>query len=475
MKAAIYTRVSTSEQATDGNSLDAQLAALRFYAKQKDWQIWEEYIDGGFSGGTDQRPALQRLMHDALEKRFDVLICVKLDRFFRNIRLLLDYLERVDQLGITFISTQEGLDTSTPMGKFTLHILGVIGEFERGRIGERIKDTRNHLASKNQWSSGRTPFGYRFNTQTRELVIEPVEAEVIQFMFNHYLNDRLGIIRLAELLNKENKTTPRLGHRKHNVWTQSAVRHVLTHPAYKGGPNEAWQFKCPAIVDLTTWGLVQKRLSNNRHFKKGTTEREFQGLLKCGLCGHTLRIGYNHNTNPHYECPGRLKRLHLDGSQRCTLPRFNADTLDDSLNKQISEIFNNPELFNKHVKETIRNLESEMKELERRLKPLKAETDKIKKDMEIADTKFEVGRLDKQSYTAIIAGLNARLRKIERQQAEADPMLLKEYKEKQMDLACVNSTIRIHTMCHQRPRGFVIRRIWTLSKCLPKLSESRKV
>jgi site-specific DNA recombinase len=440
MRAALYTRVSTSEQATEGNSLDAQLAALRTYAKLHNYEIWEEYVDGGYSGGTDQRPALQRLMHDAIAHRFDILICAKLDRLFRNIRLLLNYLHQLDQLGITFIATQEGLDTSTPNGKFSIQILGVIAEFEHGRIGDRVKDARRHLASKHQWSSGRTPFGYRFNKETKELVIEPLESEVIQFAFNRYLNDSLGIIRLAELLNSERKTTPRLGHRKHNLWTQSAVRYVLTHHAYKGGPNESWRFKCPAIVDPITWELVQKRLSNNRHFRPVTTKREFQGLLRCGLCGHTLRIGYNHNTNPHYECPGRTAKLHLDGSPRCKLPRLEADILDESLSKQVSKIFSDPEQFKKHITETINNLESEIRELEHRLKPLQAETDRIKHDMEVADTKFEVGRLDGATYKAIIAGLKAKLRGIERQQIEADPMLIGLYKVKLDYLEIVKDT-----------------------------------
>jgi DNA invertase Pin-like site-specific DNA recombinase len=432
MRVALYTRVSTSEQATEGNSLDAQLAALRTYAKLHNWEIWEEYVDGGFGGGTDERPALQRLMHDAIEKKFDILIVAKLDRFFRNLKHLVNYISQLDSLGIGFISTQEGLDTSNPMGKFTLNILGVIAEFERGRIGERVRDARKVLVERHQWSSGKTPFGFRFDKQNKQLEIYQPEAEVVEFMFNHYLNDSLSVKRLADLLNTEKKTTPRLIHRTHNLWTQSAVYPILTHGAYKGGPNEVWEFKCPAIVEPSTWTLVQTRLRTARHFKETTIKREFQGLLRCGLCGRTLHVSYNHSdtTVPIYSCPGRKSNSHLNGSLKCDLPRFNASTLDKSLSKQVTEVFSDPEIFKRYALETVENLEVEVKELERRLKPLQAENDRIKGDMAIADTMYKMRRLEPDEYRAMIAGLEIKLRAVERQQTAADPMLLKNYKEK---------------------------------------------
>ncbi len=131
---AVYARVSTQEQAVEGVSIDAQVAALKANAKIQGWEIIDEYIDGGYSGGTDDRPALKRLLADAKQKRLDIIAVCKLDRFFRNLRLLLNHLHGLEQLGIKFISTQEGLDTSTPYGKFAVQMMGVIAEFERGRI-----------------------------------------------------------------------------------------------------------------------------------------------------------------------------------------------------------------------------------------------------------------------------------------------------------------------------------------------------
>jgi len=120
LRVAPYSRVSSQEQVDEGVSIDAQIAALRANAKIQGWEIVDEYADGGFSGGTGDRPALKRLLTDAKKKRFDAIVTCKLDRFFRNLRLLLNLLNDLEQLGIKFVSIQEGLDTSTPHGRFSI-------------------------------------------------------------------------------------------------------------------------------------------------------------------------------------------------------------------------------------------------------------------------------------------------------------------------------------------------------------------
>ena len=161
-KVAVYARVSTQEQAVEGVSIDAQIAALKANAKIQGWEVTDVYIDGGYSGGTDERPALKRLLADAKQRQFNIIAVCKLDRFFRNLRLLLNRLDSLEQLGIKFITTQEGLDTSSPYGKFAVQMMGVIAEFERGRIGERVKDSRRYLIAQGRWPGGRPVYGYRW-------------------------------------------------------------------------------------------------------------------------------------------------------------------------------------------------------------------------------------------------------------------------------------------------------------------------
>ena len=138
------------------------------------------------------------MLFDARHKRFDVIAVSKIDRFFRNLRLLLDYLYELEQLGIKFISTQEGLDTSTPYGKFAVQIMGVIAEFERGRIGERVRDSRHHILARGDWPGGNTLYGYRWHNKGRKWEIVPEEAEIIRSVYDLYLKDNLGMIPIAE-------------------------------------------------------------------------------------------------------------------------------------------------------------------------------------------------------------------------------------------------------------------------------------
>jgi site-specific DNA recombinase len=428
-KVAIYTRVSSQEQVQDGNSLEIQKRDLTIYAK--DTQIWETYTDAGFSAKDDKRPSFQRMIFDAEAHRFDCIIVTKLDRIFRSMKNQYNFVDKIDRLGINFIAIQDNMDLATPQGRLMFGFLGTMAEQERRRLGERIRDTRRLKASQNVWTCGRTPFGYRFDKATKTLVIEPLEADSVSFIFYHYVNDDIGIIRLAELCNREGKITPRLGKRKNNLWNQSAIRYVLTHYAYTGQINTKWVFKCPEIISPELYELAQKKLRNNLHFKPATNIREFQGLLKCPLCGHTLRIGYNHSVTPYYECPGRLKRLHLDGTPRCTLPRFHADTFDKSLKSQIIDAFNSPEKLKNHIIETASNLENEVKELQRRIFPLNAEMDRIKGDMDKANTMFRLNQMDNQEYEAIITGCTVKLKELEKQKTDVDPLMLLNYQRKE--------------------------------------------
>src|SRR5688500_13660895 len=132
MKAAIYARVSTLDQEPEN-----QLAELRRYIEARGWTA-VEYVDHGVSGTKERRPALDRLLSDAKRRRFDVLVCWRLDRLGRNLKHLVTLIEELQSLGIAFVSLGEGIDCTTPAGKLQLHILAALAEFERERIRERV-------------------------------------------------------------------------------------------------------------------------------------------------------------------------------------------------------------------------------------------------------------------------------------------------------------------------------------------------
>ncbi len=134
MKAAIYCRVSTTEQ-----NASMQVEELRAYCSRRQWEIAEEFIDAGVSGSKESRPSLNRLLADAKRRKFDAVLVYRYDRFARSLRHLVNALAEFDALGIHFVSLHEGVDTSTPNGRLVFGIFASIAEFERELIRGRVR------------------------------------------------------------------------------------------------------------------------------------------------------------------------------------------------------------------------------------------------------------------------------------------------------------------------------------------------
>lgn len=132
-RAAIYARVSTIDQSTEN-----QLGELREYARARGWEA-REFVDHGVSGTKERRPALDELLREARRRRFDVVVCWRLDRLGRNLKHLVTLLDELQALGVAFVSLAEGIDATTPAGRLQMHVLAAIAEFERARIVERVR------------------------------------------------------------------------------------------------------------------------------------------------------------------------------------------------------------------------------------------------------------------------------------------------------------------------------------------------
>ncbi|MFY9647762.1 MAG: recombinase family protein, partial [Terriglobales bacterium] len=135
MRVGIYARVST----LIGQSPEMQLAELREYASRRGWEIYGEYVDSGVSGSKESRPELNRLMSDVHLRRFDVVLCWKVDRFGRSLKHLVNALADLDSYGVAFVSLRDNLDLSTPSGRLMFQIIGAMAEFERSLIQERVR------------------------------------------------------------------------------------------------------------------------------------------------------------------------------------------------------------------------------------------------------------------------------------------------------------------------------------------------
>ncbi len=133
-RVAIYARVSTTDQSTESQLLD-----LRRYTRERGWQLYREFCDNGVSGAKDRRPALNELMNDAKKRRFDAVLVWRFDRFARSTKHLILALEEFRNLGIDFVSYQENIDTSSPLGSAIFTIISAVAQLERDIIAERVK------------------------------------------------------------------------------------------------------------------------------------------------------------------------------------------------------------------------------------------------------------------------------------------------------------------------------------------------
>jgi site-specific DNA recombinase len=190
LRCAIYTRVS-SDHGLDQefSSLDNQREAAEAYIKSQAHEGWrcqpERYDDGGFSGGSLDRPGLQRLLADVRDRRFDVIVVYKVDRLTRSLADFAKLVELLDAHGVSFVSVTQAFNTTTSMGRLTLNVLLSFAQFEREVTGERIRDKIAASKKKGLWMGGVVPLGYR--VEARKLIIEPREAELVRSIFERYL------------------------------------------------------------------------------------------------------------------------------------------------------------------------------------------------------------------------------------------------------------------------------------------------
>src|SRR3954464_10334594 len=193
LRCAIYTRVSTEhglEQ--EFNSLDSQREASEAYVKSQAHEGWRclpaRYDDGGFSGGSMERPALQRLLGEIRSRRIDVIVVYKVDRLTRSLTDFAKLVELFDEHGVSFVSVTQAFNTTTSMGRLTLNVLLSFAQFEREVTGERIRDKVAASRRKGIWMGGNVPLGY--DVKDKKLIVNAEEAERVRSIFAGYLELR---------------------------------------------------------------------------------------------------------------------------------------------------------------------------------------------------------------------------------------------------------------------------------------------
>ena len=333
-KVAIYTRVSTSIQVEEGDSLEMQRERLINYAKLvlmiDDYEVFE---DPGYSGKNTDRPAFQQMMSRLRTGEFSHLLVWKIDRISRNVLDFAQMYAELKSLGVVFVSSLERFDTGTAMGEAMLKIILVFAELERNMTAERVSAVMLSRAERGQWNGGRIPYGYNYDPETTTFSINPEEAKVYDLIIETY--EKTGSIpRTVTAINNLGLKS-RLG----NDWSFAAVHKLLTSPFYLGDyvynvheEKNGWKSKDPsewvttnghhpALISVERHDRITYKLTENRRNsrKKGDSYHRkhvhlFAGLIECGICGgnyiatraRTMADGLRPSV---YNCSYRRKHL----------------------------------------------------------------------------------------------------------------------------------------------------------------------
>lgn len=283
-KVAIYTRVSTMEQANEGYSIDEQEKKLKSFCKINDWNKYEVFTDAGASGSTTKRPALIDMMNRLSE--FDLVLVYKLDRLTRNVRDLLDMLDTFEQHNVSFRSATEVYDTSSAMGRLFVTLVGAMAEWERSTISERTE--MGKLSAVNQGVHvSKVPFYY---DKIDGKLYPNDKAEIVRYMVKRVL-EGASTLTIADELNASKFENP-----SGSKWLAITVRRILKNPHTRGHSEFKDIFISNThepIISEDEYGVIVDKLKERTHHSTNKHASIFRGKLKCHVCGHHLTLMVN--------------------------------------------------------------------------------------------------------------------------------------------------------------------------------------
>src|SRR6476660_6630027 len=320
VRCAIYTRKSSEEGLEqEFNSLQAQREACEAFITSQRQEGWvclrAGYDDGGFSGATIDRPALQRLLADITAGRVDTVVVYKIDRLTRSLADFAKIVEILDARGASFVSVTQQFNTTTSMGRLTLNVLLSFAQFEREVIGERIRDKIAASKRKGMWMGGVPPFGYR--AQDRKLIIVDSEAETVRFIYRRYAE--LGSVRLlkdeleARSIRSKLRTSASGRISGGKPFARGALYLMLQNRIYRGEivhKEQSHPGEHTPIIDQPLWDAVQAQLAGNAA-EQNSGARNRQPSL---LTGMLFDRDGNRMTPSHAGKKGTRYRYYVSGS-----------------------------------------------------------------------------------------------------------------------------------------------------------------
>jgi site-specific DNA recombinase len=376
LRCAVYTRKSTEEGLEmEFNSLDAQREACEAYVVSQKAEGWllvpDRYDDGGFSGGTLERPALKRLMDHIEARRVDVVVVYKIDRLSRSLMDFARLVEVFDRNAVTFVSVTQSFNTTTSMGRLTLHVLLSFAQFEREVTGERIRDKFAASRKKGMWMGGWAPLGY--DIRDRKLIINTAEAAHVRFIFDRFARFR-SVTKLIPILAAEG-----IKAKSGKPVEKGYLYRIISNPVYVGEARHkgtSYPGEHKAIIDRTLWQRVQGILKESPRKRAARSRARTPALLKGLIFGPSGTA----MTPSHTRRNGKLYRYYLDmdvlkrGAAPGPVSRIAAGDVERAVIDQLRAILRAPEIVVRTWRTARRKIdnitETEVREALEQLDPL---------------------------------------------------------------------------------------------------------
>lgn len=285
MKAAVYVRVSTEDQARRGYSLNEQRESCEARAIELGAREVLFFADEGVSGGLLDRPGLDRMREFIHREKVSLLVVRDPDRLSRRLAHQLLLTEEFERFGVVL----HFLDfdwQDTPDGRLFYAIRGAIAEYEKEKIRERMQRGRIQKAKQGGIPSGFNTFGYFYRSETGQVLLHPQESRVVSEIYDWFVTGDLGLNGIARRLNERGEIS-----RRGSSWHRQVVRQIIANPVYKG----CWSYKgvlikVPVIIHESTWEKAQNKLAVSRRLWAGRPETSYllSGIAECGCCGGSL-------------------------------------------------------------------------------------------------------------------------------------------------------------------------------------------
>ena len=348
LRCAVYTRKSSEEGLDmEFNSLDAQRESCEAYVASQRAEGWvcmrERYDDGGYSGGSLERPGLKALLEDVEAGLVDVIVVYKIDRLSRSLMDFAKLVEAFDRNNVTFVSVTQAFNTTTSMGRLTLNILLSFAQFEREVTGERIRDKFAASRAKGMWMGGFVPMGY--DVAGRKLVINEAEASTVRHMFQRFVELGSATLLTRELvakgtLNKRGKPID-----KGFLYKLFRNRLYLGEAVHKG---TSYPGEHQAIIDQPLWDQVHAILQESPRQRAANTRTQTPALLK-GLIftdrGIAMTPTVTKKGSRHYRYYTSMDAIrNRAGEGRDSYVRLNAGMVEAAVMQQVRALMRTPEV-----------------------------------------------------------------------------------------------------------------------------------